>query len=86
MDLTQFDEASGSGRSVPVTPVSQTPPTISITEPSPPPEEGAAVTTQQPQGHSEGHVSPEVLQQGEQETTAMSQQGYVIASSFKGIL
>jgi hypothetical protein len=91
MDLTQFDDAAGSGRSVPVTPISQNPPTISITEPSPPPEEGSDAMILH-DGQSQGRASPAVSQQEEQEITAMSSQGYLLCillyrmSSFLTIL
>ena len=36
MDLSQFDDAQGTGRSVPTTPSARTPPTINVVEASPP--------------------------------------------------
>jgi len=76
MDLTQFDDASGSGRSVPVMPVTQTTPTISITEASPPRESSTMTAEQETLSQSEAHQMGQ--QREEQEPTAMSPQWSVL--------
>ena len=70
MDLTQFDEG---GHSVPSLPPSHTPPTISVTEPSPPESaeasnQGESITTAI---EAESHQSPLTQQQEGESLSAL---------------